>query len=191
MKYEVNEKKFYKIEGISDVKNYNFELKHLDTTFDLEKYNLEVVLEYEDLKQQEQKIVISLPIELATTMTEQLSAFIKEVDLKMVNNDGVELDITLAIEVLELNVDKEEIHDTYQAELETKLQEREEVVVEDILIEKVTSEDTKLTINTDTINTNDNLFNNLKTEYVKYKVLSLEESSFDKISAKYNLPSYQ
>ena len=186
MKYEVSEKKFYKIENISKVLDIEYELKHLETTFDLEKYDLEINLKYEDINVEEQSLNVVMPIELATSMTEQLFATINNLEVKLVNNDGIELDITLDIEVIEIDIDKEEIHEIYQAELEAKLQEREEIVVEEIVEQNETIEPI-MTINTAQDNNSDNLFSNLKTEYVKYKVISLDENSLDKISVKYNL----
>ena len=189
MKYAVNEKKFYKIEDISSVKEYTFELIHLETTFELEKYELKVQLIYNALNDEEKSSEIIMPIDLATSMTEQLTAMINNVDLKHIENEGVELDITLDIEITEFETEnKEEIHDSYQAELEVKLQERCDCVLESIELNEEKENDTSMTISTNTNNDSSDLFANLKVSYIKYRVLNLEENSLDKISAKYNLP---
>lgn len=186
MKYEVNEKKFYKIDMISKIIEYKCELKHLDTTFDFEKYELCIILMYIDANLEEKQLNISIPIELTTSMTEQLTATIKNVDVKLVKDD-IEIDMTLDIEVVEIEPSKEEIHDNYQAELEVKLQEREEALIEEIIIEDEKVEDAVMTISSDTSDEKNNFFINLKTEYIKYKILNLDDLSLDKISAKYNL----
>ena len=195
MKYEVNEKKFYKIDDIKNVKDYSFELNHLETTFELEKYELEVELTYDSYNDQEINSKITMPIDLTTTMTEQLTAIIKNVDLKHLENEGVELDITLEIEITEFeNENKEEIHDSYQAELEVKLQERCDCELDTIneTLESVQEEEvleaSSMIISTNTDSDSTELFSNLKVGYDKYRVLNLEENSLDKISAKYNLP---
>ena len=111
------------------------------------------------------------------------------VDLKHIENEGVELDITLDIEITEFETEnKEEIHDSYQAELEVKLQERCDCVLESIELNEEKENDTSMTISTNTNNDSSDLFANLKVSYIKYRVLNLEENSLDKISAKYNLP---
>ena len=189
MKYEVNEKKIYKILNINNIKDYFYELKHLETTFELEKYVLEINLVYEDLQLEEKKENIILPIDLTTTMTEQLNAIVKKIELNLIKDSGIEIDMTLEIEVIEFeNENKEEIHESYQAELEVKLQERCDCDVEDIILPKEEIVDAAMTIGTNVFDDSLDLFGNLKTSYDKYRVLNLDENSLDKISAKYNLP---
>lgn len=189
MKYEVNEKKMYEVLDINNIKDYIYELKHLQTTFELEKYALEINLVYEDLQLEEKKENIILPIDLTTTMTEQLFANVKNVELNLIKGNGVEIDITLEVEVIEFDKEsKEEIHESYQSELEVKLQERCDCVVEDIPLSKEEIIDTTMTIGTNEIDNSLDFFSGLKTSYDKYRVLNLEENSLDKISAKYNLP---
>ena len=189
MKYEVNEKKIYDVLDISNIEEYNYELKHLETTFELEKYVLEINLVYKDLQLEEKKEIIILPIDLTTTMTEQLNAIVKNVHLNLIKGSGVEVDMTLEIEVIEFeNDNKEEIHEIYQAELEAKLQERCDCTIEDVSLPKEEIIDTTMTIGTNAGADSPNFFSDLNTSYDKYRVLNLEENSLDKISAKYNLP---
>ena len=188
MKYEVNEKKMYEVLDINNIKDYIYELKHLQTTFELEKYALEINLVYEDLQLEEKNENIILPIDLTTTMTEQLFANVKKVELNLIKGSGVEIDMTLEVEVIEFEKEsKEEIHESYQSELETKLQERCECVVEDIPLSKEEIVDTTMMIGINDIDNSPDFFSGLKTSYDKYRVLNLEENSLDKISAKYNL----
>lgn len=181
MKYEVNEKKLYKVDMISKIVDYKCELKHLDTTFDFEKYELLIDLKYEEENLEIKQSKISIPVELATSMTEQLIAELRSVNIKLVNDD-IEVEMKLDIDVIEIEPSKEEIHDNYQAELEVKLQEREAMVEDELEIK-----DTVMTITSCNANDEKNIFTNLKNDYVKYKILNLDENSLDKISAKYNL----
>ena len=192
----MNEKKHYKIEDIIKINNFTYELKHLETTFDLEKYNLEVNLDYVDSFLEVQNKVINLPIELNTTMTEQLTANITKLDIITVKNNGIDLDITLDIEVVEIESAKEEIKEIYQQELTEKMGQREDEIIEEKeeLVEEIIEEKECNIFEIKTCENNDDetlefsFLNNLKCDYAKYKVLSLDDSSLDKISAKYNLP---
>lgn len=186
MKYEVNEKKHYKIENINKLDEFKYEFKHLETTFDLEKYVLEVEFCYIDSVMKKEIKIINLPVELATTMTEQLTATVKKVDLLM-KNQGVELDLTLDIEVEEIETNeevKEEIKEIYQQELEDKMSTRDTKIIE----EELTVEEEKSIIKTEISEMKFDINSNLKTDYAMYKILSLDEASLDKISVKYNLP---
>ncbi len=179
MRYEVCEKKYYKISDIVKINNFSYELKHIETTFDQEKYNLEISLNYVDSFLEEKSKEITLPIELATTMTEQLTAKINNLDIKIVKNNGVDIDISFDIEVFKIEEEKEEIKEIYQQELEEKLEHQrvDEVIIEEEKMEIIVIEE----------ETKSNFLDNLKSDYAKYKVLTLEDSSLDKISAKYNL----
>ena len=189
MKYEVNEKKIFEISDISNIKEYIYELKHLETTFELERYALEIDLVYENLQQEEKNEKIILPIDLTTSMTEQLNAVVKNVGCNLIKGSGVEIDFTLGIEVVEIeNENKEEIHESYQAELEVKLQERCDCNIEDIILPTEETTNAPMTIGTNDFDDSLDLFGTLKTSYEKYRVLNLDETSLDKISVKYNLP---
>ncbi len=121
-------------------------------------------------------------------MTEQLNAIVKKIELNLIKDSGIEIDMTLEIEVTEFeNENKEEIHESYQAELEVKLQERCDCDIEDIILPKEEIVDAAMTIGTNVFDDSLDLFSNLKTSYDKYRVLNLDENSLDKISAKYNL----
>ena len=175
MKYAVNEKKFYKIDDISKILDYEFQFNHLETTFELEKYELEIEVKYESLTNEEKSSKIIMPIEMATSMTEQLTATVQNVDLKYFEKEGVELNLTLDIEVLEFETEnKEEIHDSYQAELEVKLQERCECTIDNNEFNDKQEETNALIISTNNESDSSDLFSNLKVGYEKYRVLSLE-----------------
>ena len=62
MKYEVKEKKFYEVLGIKEILKTNVILKHIETTFDLEKYLLEVEIFYMDSNDSEQNINFGLQV---------------------------------------------------------------------------------------------------------------------------------
>lgn len=179
MNYEVKEKKFYELKDLKNILNYEYNLKHLETTFDLEKYLLVLMISYEknngDILEKE----IQFPIEFNTSMTEQLTTTVKNIDIKHIENSGIEIvfEFDVNIENItsnDIEPDKKEIKEIYQQELEEILTERVEVVEE--------KENIKLLENDE-----DDSFLNLKTDFVKFKVINLEEQSIDKISAKYNI----
>lgn len=183
VRYEVSEKKYFEIFDIIEIKNYEYEFTHLETTFEFERYNLDVTVEFVDSSLDERIRKFNLPIELNTTMTEQLTAEIKNLQIEINKNEGIYLIFKLDVEVIEINTlneeIKEEIKETYQYELEEKLEHREEEIIEEIVVNDLIVTKDK---------SDDFILKNLKNDYVKYKVLSLDENSLDKISAKYNLP---
>ena len=185
MKYVVNEKKFYKIEDISNVKDFLYQLIHLESTVEFEKYMLEVSLKYLDKSLKEIEKEFDFPIDLNTTLTEQLSAKINKIDVEILKDKGVELDISLDIETIIIDEVKEEIKENYQLEMLEKLEKQREEVA-DVVIEELENEINPVIINSSESG-DESLFGNLKSEYAKYKIITLDDSSLDKISAKYNL----
>ena len=185
MKYVVNEKKFYKIEDISNIKDFSYQLIHLESTVEFEKYMLEVNLKYLDKSLNEIEKEFDFPIDLNTTLTEQLSAKINKIDVEIIKDKGIELDISLDIETIIIDETKDEIKENYQLEMEVKLEKQREELIEEV-IEELDDEISPVIINSSE-SRDESLFGNLKSEYVKYKIITLDDSSLDKISAKYNL----
>lgn len=185
MKYVVNEKKFFKIEDISNIKDFSYQLIHLESTVEFEKYMLEVSLKYLDKSLNEIEKEFDFPIDLNTTLTEQLSAKINKIDVEILKDKGVELDISLDIETIIIDEVKEEIKENYQLEMLEKLEKQREEVA-DVVIEELENEINPVIINSSESG-DESLFGNLKSEYAKYKIITLDDSSLDKISAKYNL----
>lgn len=196
MKYEVTDKKFYKIDDIVKIEDFKYEFRHLETTFDLEKYVLDVDVFFLNSLDESNKKMLSLPVELATTMTEQLTADVKFLEISVQKN-GIELEFTLDIDVLDINDNeeiKEEIKDNYQHELEEKMQTREDELNSAEMNDNVKEDEEKVDIveknNIIKIDEEEgkfDLLSMLKTKYEMYKIISLDEGSLDKISAKYNL----
>ena len=185
MKYVVNEKKFYKIEDISNIKDFSYQLIHLESTVEFEKYMLEVNLKYLDKSLNEMEKEFDFPIDLNTTLTEQLSAKINKIDVEIIKDKGIELDISLDIETIIIDEIKDEIKENYQLEMEVKLEKQREELIEEV-IEELDDEINPVIINSSE-SSDESLFGNLKSEYAKYKIITLDDSSLDKISAKYNL----
>ena len=185
MKYVVNEKKFFKIEDISNIKDFSYQLIHLESTVEFEKYMLEVTLKYLDKSLNEIEKEFDFPIDLNTTLTEQLSAKINKIDVEILKDKGVELDISLDIETIIIDEVKEEIKENYQLEMLEKLEKQREEVA-DVVIEELENEINPVIINSSESG-DESLFGNLKSEYAKYKIITLDDSSLDKISAKNNL----
>jgi hypothetical protein len=185
MKYVVNEKKFYKIEDISNINDFSYQLIHLESTVEFEKYMLEVSLKYLDKSLNEIEKEFDFPIDLNTTLTEQLSAKINKIDVEIIKDKGIELDISLDIETIIIDEIKDEIKENYQLEMEVKLEKQREELIEEV-IEELDDEINPVIINSSE-SSDESLFGNLKSEYAKYKIITLDDSSLDKISAKYNL----
>jgi hypothetical protein len=185
MKYVVNEKKFYKIEDISNINDFSYQLIHLESTVEFEKYMLEVSLKYLDKSLNEIEKEFDFPIDLNTTLTEQLSAKINKIDVEIIKDKGIELDISLDIETIIIDEIKDEIKENYQLEMLEKLEKQREELIEEV-IEELDDEISPVIINSSE-SSDESLFGNLKSEYAKYKIITLDDSSLDKISAKYNL----
>lgn len=184
MKYVVNEKKFYMIENISNIKDFSYQLIHLESTVEFEKYMLEVNLKYSDKSLNEIEKEFEFSIDLNTTLTEQLSAKINKIDVEIIKDKGIELDISLDIETIIIDEVKEEIKENYQLEMLEKLENKREETTE--VVEELENEINPVIINSSEYR-DESLFGNLKSEYAKYKIITLDDSSLDKISAKYNL----
>ena len=181
MKYEVKEKKFFSLLGIKEIININSNLKHLETTFDLEKYELEIVLNYLGESEKEVEVDFVLPVEFATSMTETLTAELIELKHSLIENNGVEFEFAIEVDVTEIVEEKEEIKEeikeSYQLELEEifLIRNEEEVI-----------EESKFNI--DSIDDNIDFVGGLNTAYTRYKVISLDEDNLNKISVQYNMP---
>ena len=91
MIYEVKEKKFHEIIGIKKILDYEALLKHLETTFELEKYLLEIKLSYVGIDNKEESNTFNLPIDFDTSMTEQVSANLNSVEFTVEENKGVNI----------------------------------------------------------------------------------------------------
>lgn len=183
MKYEVIEKKYFKIDDLLNILKFDYELIHLETTFNLEKYQLKLNVEYIDIDSNDKIKELTLPIDFGTTMTETLIANVKRLDINKVK-DGIEIELVLEIEIIDNNESKEEIMDNYQEELEEKLLDRESIsdevrndIIDDEFIPKIESNEEIVDFS-----------KLLKDSFCMYRVLSLDEESLDKISTKYNLP---
>ena len=182
MIYEVKEKKFHEIIGIKKILDYEALLKHLETTFELEKYLLEVKLSYVDIDNKEELNTLNLPIDFDTSMTEQVSANLNSVEFTVDENKGVNIifNINVIVEEIENNnidiiEEKKEIKETYQQELEEIINIREDTM------------DNKVNVIVENSAEDNYNFLNLSTTYIKYKVINLDENSLDKISIKYNI----
>lgn len=184
MKYEVKEKKFFENIGIKQIIDYSYFFKHLETTFDLEKYLLELKVSIENMNNEIMDKEFNLPIEFNTSMTEQLTAKLIKVEANLLENKGINFEIFLEVNIDEITnseeeiiQEKQEIKEIYQKELEEKLDSREQIISEEVA---------QVIYDTDEDVRGDN-FLNLNTDFVRYKVINLDDNSLDKISVKYGL----
>ena len=184
MKYEVKEKKFFENIGIKKVIDYSYLFNHLETTFDLEKYLLELKVSIENMNNEVIDKEFNLPIEFNTSMTEQLTAKLIKVEANLLENKGINFEIFLEVNIDEITnseeeiiQEKQEIKEIYQKELEEKLDSREQIIAEEVV---------QVIYDTEEDDRGDN-FLNLTTDFVRYKVINLDDNSLDKISVKYGL----
>ena len=183
MVYDVNETRFYDIKDVKDVKNYSYKLLRANTLENIAYFNLKVELLYLNLIGEELNTELLLPIELNTNSMEELEVEIKRLELKVLEEKGVDLDFDLSVNIKELF--KEEIVESYQQELIENLP-REEIItleLEESTIEETNDEPNLITkIEKEAFN----IFTMFIDSYQKYKVIILkDEESFDKISTKY------
>ena len=178
MIYDVNETRFYDIKDLKDVKNYSYQLLRANTIENIAYFNLKVELLYLSINGKETNTELLLPIELNTSVMEELEVEIKRLELKALEEKGVDLDFDLKVNIKELY--KEEIVESYQQELIENLPRDEEIIIDH-------KEEIKLVDSV--IDTEFNLYSFLINSYQKYKVIILkEEETFDKISTKYKIP---
>lgn len=177
MIYDVNETRFYDIKDLLEVKDYSYKLLRANTLDNIAYFNLKVELKYLSLTGEQLIKELLLPIELNTTSQEELEVEIKRLELKVMEEKGVDLDFDLSVNIKEL--DKEEIVLNYQQELVENLPREESVHVEHKEeIKMIECENEK----------EFDLKSLFKTSYKKYKVITLkDEETFDKISAKYKV----
>ena len=122
MKYEVNENNLFEVKDIKGILDYNALLKHIETTFDFEKYLFTIILKYIDNSDLEKEVTLELPINLNTSMTETLTAILKDSRLEIVD-DKVLCDYTLEINVIEIEEENqifEEENQTFEEEIKNK-----------------------------------------------------------------------
>ena len=193
MKYEVSEKKLYPLD-LKSVINVEGNLVHLETTIDFEKYSLEVLVSYFDKDDKVNNEMFIIPIDLNVTMTDNLEADLSSLKYNIKENEGIELVFTIDVNVYPIVDEKEEIKEIYQQELEAKINERDIIEIEEVKDEPpmgIEEEEVLIesNVNISTFKPNeDNILGHLKTDYIRYKIISLDEESLDKISLKYNLP---
>lgn len=187
MKYEVNEKKFFPINDISIINSFNYDFNHIETTIDLEKYELLIELEYQDIDNKEYIKNIKYPIQIPTNITENLTANLTKVLCDIKGNEGVEVEVFLELEVMSFTDEKEEIKEEYQQELEEKLSVRETEIIESIETISTDDSEAKIMVNSDIESGVFDISKLLKTDYIKCKILTLDERNLDKISLEYNL----
>lgn len=168
MKYEVNEKEFYKVSDFKKVLDFKSSFDHIESTIEFEKYLLKLNINYLDKDDNIKDFNIELPIDLKTSMTELLKANLVNI---LVNDkeDGIEVVYNLDIIVDEINNDE---------------------VIEENVIEQIIKEEKNednLMIKAIEEAKNLDFIDTLKTEYTVYKILNLNDENLDKISAKYNM----
>ena len=171
MKYEVNEKKHYTVLDLKKVSDYKTSFDHVETTFDFERYLLKLTINYFDVNDEMKEFIIELPLDLKTSMTENLTANLKQVEVKEID-EGIDVTYILDIEVSEIDSIEDEVCTL-------------EAPTEDIRIES--DEKENLTIKEAKESKDLGFISSLKTEYTKYKIINLAEENLDKIGAKYNL----
>ena len=129
-----------------------------------------------------------MPIELNTRPLEELEVNVDKIILEIVEEKGIELEFFLNVKITESM--HEIIKEEYQEELVESLSRDE--IIEEIIVDReevLEEQDDGINVIEAIEEVGFDLCKLLKTTYQKYKMLVLsDESSFDKISLKYNIP---
>lgn len=180
MKYEVCEKKFFELIDLKEISSIKRKLRHLQTTFDTENYELDIIVNYINKNDTLLEQTYIIPVELQTSMTESLTAECSKLNYVIKENKGIEFEFFIDVTVVEILEEKEEIKESYQQELEEIFLTRETLEIEEVVPEKSLL---KIDVKSD----DKSFINSLKTDFVRYKILNLDDENLNKISLKYNM----
>ena len=188
MIYEVNESRFFSILNIKEITNYDAEILKVTEEGNIAYYNLEVVIKYQNLDEEEKEELIQLPIEFNVRESEEIDVILKNIIINVIENNGVELNFDISVDVSEMeeNIDIQEKEDIEIPVVELDVIEKAEEIKEAININNEDKIELKV------LETSNNkpfdICKNLRNSSQKYKMIMLcDEQNFDKISLKYNI----
>ena len=200
MMYEVNEVRFFKVSGISQVKTYTSRISQSnDNTL-----TIEINLNYYNQELEECYQQLFLPIE-TNILIEKDNFLLKNVALEVIENQGVNVAFEVEVTILDTVSIKEEIESSYQEALEENFKRTDEdVLCDDVKEEQEVYEDEKeqevddlfLVLDDNSkqaekeeINKNMKLgFLNLESKYHTIRLINCDkEEEFDRLSKDYDL----
>ena len=188
MIYDVSESRFYEVKDIKEIKKHSYSLLKINTEDNILYFNLKVMVDYLDINNEEKNKELIMPIELNTRPLEELEVNVDKIILEIVEEKGIELEFFLNVKITESM--HEIIKEEYQEELVESLSRDE--IIEEIIVDReevLEEQDDGINVIEAIEEVGFDLCKLLKTTYQKYKMLVLsDESSFDKISLKYNIP---
>jgi hypothetical protein len=188
MIYDVSESRFYEVKDIKEIKKHSYSLLKINTEDNILYFNLKVMVDYLDINNEEKNKELIMPIELNTRPLEELEVNVDKIILEIVEEKGIELEFFLNVKITESM--HEIIKEEYQEELVESLSRDE--IIEEIIVDReevLEEKDDGINVIEAIEEAGFDLCKLLKTTYQKYKMLVLsDESSFDKISLKYNIP---
>lgn len=200
MMYEINEVRFFKVSGISQVKTYTSRISQSnDNTL-----TIEINLNYYNQELEECYQQLFLPIE-TNILIEEDNFLLKNVALEVIENQGVNVTFEVEVTILDTVSIKEEIESSYQEALEENFKRTDEDVLCDDVEEEqevyydekeqevddlfLVLDDNSKQAEKEEISENIKLgFLNLESKYHTIRLINCDkEEEFDRLSKDYNL----
>ena len=182
MIYEVNESRFFEIENIKEIISKETKIIKIKEEIEIAYFNLIIDIKYLNIDDEKCEKSLELPIEFNIRSEEEIDVMLKNLFINIVEDKGIDVDF-----IIDVNIN----------ELEESTKIIEEIITGEKIIDAIqTIEEQDLTIIDSAevsvvkyvADSEFNFLKMLKNSYKKYKMIILnDESSFDKISLKYNI----
>ena len=197
LKYDIDEKRFFQIAGIEEIKSYEKRFEILEYTDGFMHSLINIDITYLNLEYEELNVSLSMPIEINATKDEEVE--LKEISLEVVENEGVNVFFLLSIEILDekreespisFAEEKEEVESFERQTLDTSALGNEIVnnnISNELEMETIEEKIAKEELNEVTILEGKKEFLSLKTSYETYKAINLIESQFNNLSNLYKI----
>ena len=197
LKYDIDEKRFFQIAGIEEIKSYEKRFEILEYTDGFMHSLINIDITYLNLEYEELNVSLSIPIEINATKDEEVE--LKEISLEVVENEGVNVFFLLSIEILDekreespisFAEEKEEVESFERQTLDTSALGNEIVnnnISNELEMETIEEKIAKEELNEVTILEGKKEFLSLKTSYETYKAINLIESQFNNLSNLYKI----
>lgn len=188
MTYELNESHFFDVLGINQVKTFSYLLNNKSYDGKVLFADITINLTYYDNDLQEKFINLAFPLELAIDNYSDDCLELKNVNLLVIENQGVKLEFDLevwladTIEELPLDDESDSVVDINQEQLEKKLIQDE---YQESLEESMKEREGNICMNKETSVFNPACF---KTSHKRYRLLFVDdEAKIDSYSNQYAL----
>lgn len=182
MIYEVNESRFFEIENIKEIISKETKIIKIKEEIEIAYFNLIIDIKYLNIDDEKCEKSLELPIEFNIRSEEEIDVMLKNLFINIVEDKGIDVDF-----IIDVNIN----------ELEESTKITEEIITGEKIIDAIqTIEEQDLTVIDSAevsvvkyvADSEFNFLKMLKNSYKKYKMIILnDESSFDKISLKYNI----